>query len=33
MIPIVGLTTYVVDARYGPFEARAALTPTDYVRA
>ena len=31
MIPIVGLTTYVVDARYGPFEARAALTPTDYV--
>lgn len=31
MIPIVGLTTYVARATYGPFEARAALTPTDYV--
>jgi putative glutamine amidotransferase len=31
--PLVGVTTYVADARWGPWELEAALVPADYVRA
>ncbi len=31
--PIVGITTYVVPARFGAWELEAALVPADYVRA
>jgi len=31
--PIVGLTTYVETARFGPWEERAALVPDTYIQA
>jgi gamma-glutamyl-gamma-aminobutyrate hydrolase PuuD len=31
--PVVGITTYVTDARWGYWELEAALIPADYVRA
>ena len=31
--PVVGITTYVVEARFGAWETDSALVPTDYVRA
>ena len=31
--PIVGITTYVVPARFGVWELESALVPHDYVRA
>jgi putative glutamine amidotransferase len=31
--PLVGVTTYVAAARWGPWELEAALVPADYVRA
>jgi gamma-glutamyl-gamma-aminobutyrate hydrolase PuuD len=30
MIPLIGISTYVVDARWGPWEQRAALVPEPY---
>jgi gamma-glutamyl-gamma-aminobutyrate hydrolase PuuD len=30
MIPLIGLSTYVVEARWGPWEQRAALLPDPY---
>lgn len=31
MTPIIGLTTYVTEASYGPFKNRVSLTPSSYV--
>jgi gamma-glutamyl-gamma-aminobutyrate hydrolase PuuD len=31
--PVVGITTYVVEARFGAWETDSALVPADYVRA
>jgi gamma-glutamyl-gamma-aminobutyrate hydrolase PuuD len=31
--PIVGITTYVVPARFGAWDVESALVPADYVRA
>jgi putative glutamine amidotransferase len=31
--PIVGITTYIVPARFGVWELESALVPADYVRA
>jgi putative glutamine amidotransferase len=31
--PVIGITTYVADARWGPWEQRAALVPLAYVEA
>jgi putative glutamine amidotransferase len=31
--PLVGITTYLVDARFGDWVLESALVPTDYVRA
>ena len=31
--PVVGITTYVVPARWGSWDQEAALVPVDYVRA
>ena len=31
--PVVGITTYVTSARFGAWDAEAALVPADYVRA
>src|SRR3954464_12148461 len=31
--PLIGITTYVVPARFGPWELESALVPQDYVRA
>ena len=31
--PVVGITTYVVPARFGAWELASALVPHDYVRA
>src|SRR4051812_43085566 len=31
--PLIGITTYVVPARFGPWELESALVPHDYVRA
>jgi gamma-glutamyl-gamma-aminobutyrate hydrolase PuuD len=31
--PLVGITTYVTPARFGAWDAEAALVPGDYVRA
>jgi putative glutamine amidotransferase len=31
--PVIGITTYVVVASFGAWEAESALVPTDYVRA
>jgi putative glutamine amidotransferase len=31
--PVIGITTYVADARWGPWEQRAALVPLAYVDA
>jgi len=33
MKPVVGITTYVVHARFGDWEEETALVPADYVRA
>jgi putative glutamine amidotransferase len=33
MKPVVGITTYVVRARFGDWEEETALVPADYVRA
>jgi len=32
-LPVVGITTYVVEARFGAWETDSALVPADYVRA
>jgi putative glutamine amidotransferase len=31
--PLIGITTYVVPARFGPWDLESALVPHDYVRA
>jgi gamma-glutamyl-gamma-aminobutyrate hydrolase PuuD len=31
--PLIGITTYIVPARFGPWELESALIPQDYVRA
>jgi gamma-glutamyl-gamma-aminobutyrate hydrolase PuuD len=31
--PVVGITTYILPARFGAWEAESALVPADYVRA
>jgi len=31
--PLVGITTYVTQARFGPWELESVLIPADYVRA
>jgi len=31
--PVVGITTYVTRARFGPWDAESALVPADYVSA
>src|SRR5262245_56414415 len=31
--PLVGITTYLTPARFGPWELESALIPYDYVRA
>jgi len=31
--PVIGITTYVADARWGPWDQRAALVPGGYVDA
>jgi putative glutamine amidotransferase len=31
--PVIGITTYVADARWGPWDQRAALVPLAYVDA
>ena len=31
--PLVGITTYVIPASFGTWEAESALVPADYVRA
>jgi gamma-glutamyl-gamma-aminobutyrate hydrolase PuuD len=33
MRPLVGITTYVTDAAFGPWQLESALIPYDYVRA
>jgi len=33
MRPVIGITTYVVPARFGAWELESALVPYDYVRA
>ncbi|MGZ4400337.1 MAG: gamma-glutamyl-gamma-aminobutyrate hydrolase family protein, partial [Gaiellaceae bacterium] len=33
MKPLIGITTYVIDARFGAWEEESALVPSDYVRA
>jgi putative glutamine amidotransferase len=33
MRPLIGITTYVTDARFGVWETESALVPVDYVRA
>ena len=33
MTPVIGITTYDVEARWGPWEAPAALLPFVYVDA
>ena len=30
--PVVGITTYLVPARWGAWDMEAALVPADYVR-
>ena len=31
--PVVGITTYLLEARFGAWETESALVPADYVRA
>src|SRR5439155_799027 len=33
MRPVIGITTYVTDARFGDWEAESALVPSAYVNA